>query len=120
MNLAQELVANRKTITEAVNAEKKSYGVKVSTQVGDLTVPKNLRTREVPQELARKSPELPGLGKVSRRKTDNPDVKELLAGGEVIGEALKGNKCWIVTINGTTINAHTINKAIRQYGEQNV
>lgn len=118
MNLAQELVANRKQITEANNAEKRSYGVKVKAAVGDLTIKKNLRTREVPQELARKSPELPGLGKVSRRKTDDPTIKELLANGEVIGNARKTKHCWVVTINGTTIEAHTINKGIRQYGEQ--
>jgi hypothetical protein len=121
MNLAQELVANRKTIAEANNAEKRSYGVKVEAAVGDLKVKKNLRTREVPQELARKSPELPGLGKVSRRKTDNPLVKELLANGEVIGEAVdtrKEKRCWTITINGKTIECHTISKGIRQYGAQ--
>jgi hypothetical protein len=121
MNLAQELVANRKKITEANIAEKQSYGVRAKRSIGDPTVKKNLRTKEVPQELARKSPELPGLGKVSRRKTDNPLVKELLANGEVIGTATdtrKEKRCWTITINGKTIECHTISKGIRQYGAQ--
>lgn len=119
MNFAQELVANREKIAEANNNERASYGVKVESAVGDLKIKKNLRTKEVPQELARKSPILPGLGKVSRRKTEEPTIKELLANGEVIGQAEKMKKCWRVTINGTTIDAHTINKAIRKYGENN-
>lgn len=123
-NLAAELVANRKTIAQSDVQEKESYGVRVypKTEAG---IKRNLVTKRVAQNVARKSPEIAGLGKVSRKKTDVPNNFELFANGEKIGTAeciykTKSQRSWNVTINGQSFtNLYTMADGIRAYGEQN-
>lgn len=123
MSFASELVAQREAIKEADYQEKVSYGARVFRKTKD-GIPSNLATKNVPQELARKTPVLEGLGKIQRRKTEDANRFELLSNGEVIGEAIKtqvtvAQRYFTVTINGVTVDkVKTINMGIRKIGEQ--
>ena len=108
----------RTEIKEQAQAEAKSYGDrKFSKNVRGIS--KNLVTKNVDQAVARKSPVIEGFGKISRRKTEDKNVKELVAAnGEVIGTATKLKKGWSVTIGPATIEAYNISGAIREFASR--
>ena len=59
------------------------------------------------------------MGEITRSKTEDPNVVNLFANGEQVGEATSVYKTatqrkWTVTLQGITVqNQHTINKGIR-------
>lgn len=84
----------------------------------------NESTKEtVDPELARRRVVSETLGEIKRKKTSDKNRVQLMASGQVVGEAVatyktKTQRTWSVTVCGVTVqNQHTINKGLRQIEE---
>jgi len=117
MNLAADILKNREAVLEGNEAEAVSYGAKPKSlqKTANTTVPLDEARRRVTIE----------LGEITRRKTEDKNVVELLSGTKVIGKAeavykTKTQRTWTVTIGDTTlVGMHTISKGLRAFDEAN-
>jgi len=109
MSLAKDILKNRDAILEGQATEAASYSTKAKT--ANTTVPLDEARRRVTNS----------LGEITRRKTDDKNVVELLSGTKVVGKAeavykTKTQRSWTVTIGDVVLtNQHTINKALRAF-----
>ena len=110
----KDLLKTHTTIIDSNNEEIKSYGGTVKAKTPKLVVPVEVARRRVVTE---------NLGEITRRKTEDKNMVELLAGGKVIGTAVavyktKTQRTWTVTIGDTVLEKqHTISKALRAFDE---
>lgn len=78
----------------------------------------------VPLDEARRRVVTDNYGEITRRKTNDKNVVELLAGGKVIGCAeafykTKTQRTWTLYIGDSVLsNQHTISKGIRAFSEE--
>lgn len=110
MNLATDLINQHKDMKESNEAEILSYGGVVKAKVANTVVPLDEARRRVVTE---------SYGEITRRKTEDKNVVEILAGGQVIGTAVavyksKTQRTWTLTVGDVVLEKqHTISKGIR-------
>jgi len=83
--------------------------------------PEKTDNTTVPLDEARRRVTSSNFGELTRRKTEDKNTVEILAGTKVIGTAVavyktKTQRTWTLTIGDTVLaNQHTISKALRAF-----
>ena len=112
MNLAADILKDRDTVSESNEAEARSYGERPKAKTQNTVVPLDEARRRVVSK---------NFGEITRRKMADKDCVELLAGGQVIGQATavyttKTQRTWTLEIGDVILEGqHTISKALRAF-----